>query len=110
MSGTRVDRVRTLNDAFRTSLQGGRVMMTAGVQALGSHKIAAAFATLQRFNKFTSDNDPHNEHDFGTFEVVDTEFFFKIDYYDKDMLHGSQDPGDPARTVRVLTLMLASEC
>ena len=31
----RTDRIRTLNDAFRTSLTGGSVMVTRAVAALG---------------------------------------------------------------------------
>jgi hypothetical protein len=34
-------------------------------------------------------------------------FFWKIDCYAKDMEHGSEDPTDTEKTVRVLTLMLA---
>jgi hypothetical protein len=109
MTGTAGERIRTLNDALRTSLQGGRVMMTAGVQALGPDVVATVLARMRDFDEFTSDNDPYGEHDFGGFNLEGTQFFFKIDYYDESMTHGSEDPSDATKTTRVLTLMLASE-
>lgn len=109
MTTDRAERIRALNDALRAHLQGGRVMVTAGVQALGVDAVAATIARIQGFTEFSEDNDPHREHDFGSFELDGTEFFFKIDYYDERMEHGSEDPSDPAKTTRVLTLMLASE-
>ena len=35
--------------------------------------------------------------------------FFKIDYFDRELVTGSPDPADPAQTTRVLTIMLACE-
>jgi len=102
-------RIRELNDALRSTLQGGRVFMTSGVQALGEVVVATALTRMRTFSEFDADNDPHGEHDFGSFEVGGTTFFFKIDYYDPGMEGGSEDPSDPAKTTRVLTLMLASE-
>ena len=61
------------------------------------------------FSAFTRDNDPHGEHDFGSFELAGRKFFFKLDYYDAAMELGSEDPADPQKTTRVLTIMLASE-
>lgn len=54
-------------------------------------------------------NDPHGEHDFGRFQAAGHTFLFKVDYYDRDFRFGSEDPADPARTARVLTLMLPED-
>ena len=35
--------------------------------------------------------------------------FFKIDYFDRTLIHHSPDPADPAVTERVITIMLADE-
>ena len=102
-------RIAELNDRFRRTLAGGRSAMTMGVQALGSAFIAKAVAAMQAFTDFNPDNDPHHEHDFGALEVEGHRLFFKIEYYSRDMQHGSEDPADPAKTIRVLTLMLAEE-
>ena len=61
------------------------------------------------FDDFNADNDPHGEHDFGAFQIEHLKFFWKIDYYDKDLCYGSENPTDPDVTERVLTLMLAEE-
>ena len=105
----RSSRIAELNDQFRRTLVGGRVMMTAGVSARGTEFVAKVVAAMQAFTNFDRDNDPHHEHDFGAYEVEGHRLFFKIDYYASDMQHGSDDPADPTKTVRVLTLMLAEE-
>ena len=64
---------------------------------------------METFNTSTEDNDPHGEHDFGAFEHNSERIFWKIDYYDRTLSRGSDDPSDPVHTVRVLTIMLASE-
>jgi hypothetical protein len=67
------------------------------------------FSKIRNFEKFTPDNDPYKEHDFGSVEHEGLKIFWKIDYYAPDMMHGSENPADPKQTIRVLTIMLASE-
>ena len=90
-------------------MTGGRVLMTAGVNALPSDVKAMVIRRVATFSEFTADNDPHGEHDFGNFSLAGRKFFFKIDYFDANMEFGSEDPADPAKTTRVLTIMLAEE-
>jgi hypothetical protein len=103
------EKIRALNDAFRTTMTGGRVMMTAGVDALPSDVQAMVIRRVATFSDFNADNDPRGEHDFGSFSLAGQKFFFKIDYFDATMEFGSEDPADPTKTMRVLTIMLAEE-
>lgn len=84
-------------------------MMSAAVGALPSDVFAIALKRVQHFTAFTPDNDPHGEHDFGSFELIGLTFFWKIDYYNTDLSAGSEDPSDKEATMRVLTLMLAED-
>ncbi|HEY8006897.1 MAG TPA: DUF3768 domain-containing protein [Methylocella sp.] len=52
------DRIRTLNDAFRTSLTGGSVMITRAVAALGTEAQREILTALRRYHEFDADNDP----------------------------------------------------
>jgi len=102
-------KIALLNDAFRRSFSGGKVMMTTGVDALPDMVKCSALHEVATFNGFDEDNDPYGEHDFGSFELCSRKFFWKIDCYDKELRCGSEDPADPEKTTRVLTLMLAEE-
>jgi hypothetical protein len=104
-------KIRELNDAFRTTLDHrlGRVMMTAGVDALPSDVKVMVIRRVATFSDFNADNDPHSEHDFGSFTLAGRKFFFKLDYYDSTMTYGSDDSAEPSKTTRVLTIMLAEE-
>ena len=102
-------RIRVLNDNFRSTFVGGQVVMTAGVAALPLDVKARVILAVQSFSKFNADNDPHHEHDFGSFKNAGETYFFKLDYYSPDMEGGSEDPADPTKTTRVLTIMRADE-
>ena len=106
---TQTEAIRALNDSFRKSFQGGAVVLTAGIVALGAETQTRILAAVQNFDHFNDDNDPWGEHDFGSLEVDGERVFFKIDYYDPIRAMHSEDPADPSKTERVLTIMLASE-
>ena len=106
---TRQQRIRLLNDFLRTSFAGGKVMLTAGVDALPAATKAAVLAKVQGFKAFNADNDPHGEHDFVNIEHEGKTYFAKIDYYSPDLEGGSEDPADPKKTTRVLTIMRTDE-
>ena len=101
--------IRRLNDDLRQKGQDGRVLMTQGIQALPQEVIQKVIDAVKAFDDFTPDNDPHGEHDFGSVRIGENAIFWKIDYYDESRMFGSDDPSNPAKTTRVLTLMLADE-
>jgi hypothetical protein len=99
--------IATLNDALRTELKGGQLYVTAGL--VGRPDLDAILAKVRQFDAFNEDNNPFGERDFGNFDHVGDQIFWRIDYYDRDLHTGSSDPADPSVTTRVLTVMLASE-
>ena len=103
--------IADLNDAFRSGQPDvpGKVLMTQGISALPQNEIQAIFAKVQQFDEFTPDNDPYGEHDFGSLFHNEEKIFFKIDYYDPTLTFLSEDAADITKTVRVMTVMLASE-
>jgi Protein of unknown function (DUF3768) len=103
------DRIRVLNDNFRSTFVGGQVVMTRGVADLPLDVKARIILAVQSFSNFTKDNDPHGEHDFGSIEIAGENYFWKLDYYTPDLSAGSEYPADPEKTARVLTLMRADE-
>jgi Protein of unknown function (DUF3768) len=103
--------IRELNDIFRTTLIGGRIILTEGISSLSPKDIDAVLQLVSKFDNFSEDNDPYGEHDFGSFKHNGKTIYFKIDYYaaDSNLSWGSNDPSDPKVTERVLTIMFSHE-
>ena len=101
--------IRNLNDCFRKTFQGGRVVMTSGVQGLGEEGISALVRMVQNAPASDPANDPYQENDFGAIEYRQSKYFWKIDYYDRNLQYHSEDPANQKQTVRVLTIMRADE-
>lgn len=111
------ERIRALNDRFRTTFEGGRIAVSDGASVLPQRMKAAIFKRIRAFDAFdeparfceqSSGDASYGEHDFGTIEVAGKKIIWKIDY-DAEMVVGSEDPADPLKTIRVLTIMLANE-
>jgi hypothetical protein len=116
----RANRIAAINDDFRRQAGlalsdarsvPGRCCMTAGVAALGRQAQAEILQRVRQFSDFEPGNDPYGEHDFGAISAADGErILWKIDYYADDAMEfGAEDPADPDRSFRVLTIMLAAE-
>jgi hypothetical protein len=105
-------KIRALNDQLRSTFRGGKIAATPGILGIGN--LPAILKQLSTFSAFDPGDDPYHEHDFGAFKVAAEDgserlVFFKIDYYDPELMMGSPNPADPTLTARILTLMLAEE-
>ncbi len=84
--------IKTLNDNFRKTFIGGRVMLTSGIRAKTQDEIAEILEKVRSFDNFTTANDPYGEHDFGSFDYKGNKIFAKIDYYDLNYEYMSENP------------------
>jgi len=121
MSEDKAKQIAALNDLFRLNFfvpsfgprpVPGQVVCTRGISALPPETQISIWAEVSGFNSFEEGDDPYAERDFGAFLMpgVSEKIFWKIDYYaDKSCTSGAEDPSDPAKCFRVLTIMLASE-
>ncbi|AVM74549.1 DUF3768 domain-containing protein [Magnetospirillum gryphiswaldense] len=105
----RTERIAALNDQLRRDHRYGKVVITRGIQALGHQAIQEVLAAVAAFAEFTPENDPYAEHDCALMTVGGHRVIWKVDCYDTDLNFASDDPADPAVTIRVLTIMLSDE-
>ena len=101
--------IALLNDQARTTLTNCKLMVTRGIDLLGNDAVDRILDLVMRFDDFSERNDPFGEHDFGAIEYEGNTVFWKIDYFDLDLMNHSPDPSDPHVTRRVLTIMLGEE-
>jgi hypothetical protein len=106
-----VEKIRTLNDLLRTTLTGGSVQITYGIQCLGQEAMVEILQLVKSYPgaSFESGNDPYREHDFGIVSYRSKQIYWKIDYFDTELKQHSEDPSDASLTHRVLTIMLSNE-
>ena len=114
-------RIAAQNDRFRRHVclgaaltpgepLAGTLVVTLGVLAEGDAFVRACLRAVGAVTVFPPEDDPEGWHDFGAVEVRGQEVWFKLDLYDaQDPTWGSEAPDDPARTWRVLTVLLPCE-
>lgn len=105
----RAEAIARLNDHLRKTGTGGQVVVTKSVTHLTGFNAAVLMAALANYTGFDADNDPHGERDFGDLTLFGADLIWKVDYYDREMQFGSDDPANPDVTTRVMTIMRASD-
>ena len=111
MSDTNTKKIAELNDLCRKAMGvAGKLFQTVGIDALPSAAQSGIDpregGDLRHLR--TGQRSPRRAGFRGVHAQRRTHFL-KIDYYDRTMTKGSEDPSDPGQTVRLLTIMLASE-
>ena len=89
----------------------GRLMITQSLTAADDGFVLQALHAVGSFDQFDPDNDPEGRHDFGAVEIQGENVIWKLDLYEADteFRWGAETPTDPAKTIRVLNIMLASD-
>lgn len=100
--------IARLNDEFRFTGKGGEMFMTSGIAALPLADKLLILTEVRYFADFTSDNDPHGEHDCAALTVRGHEVIWKIDYFPSEGVLWA-NPDNPDTTPRALVIMLAEE-
>lgn len=100
----RATEIARLNDKFRSMCLD--VLYTAGIRD-GIMDLVGLSVAIENYNRFTEDNDPYGEHDFGSLVFENKKIFWKIDYYDKELRLWCDPLSSDCR--RALTIMLAEE-
>ena len=119
----KIEKIALLNDELRKSLTDGKifkaeskdkVLITRGASKFINNNLSSVgrmkfLNNVALYTNFTEDNNPYGERDFGNFMYQKEKIFWKIDYKDNSMMYHSPDASDPSQTIRVLTIMKASE-
>lgn len=112
--------IQEQNDAFRRGMfvnlnapneakPAGRYCVSAGFHYLPAEAQALILVAVRNDTKFTEDNDPYGEHEFGVIELSGLpKVFWRIDYFADETCTAGADP-DVHEVYRLLTVYLADE-
>ena len=105
-----MNKIALLNDAFRTTLSGGTVLLTAGVHELPDMVKAAAIqkvATFDDVQRKTTTRTVSTTSAASSSAVAGSSG--RLTTSTNAASSAREDPADPQKTTRILTIMLASE-
>lgn len=105
------EKIRELNKAFwKEPHLHGRLMFSRYVADRGGLFGMKCINALAKYDGWNEDNDSYGEADFCVLTIDGEKVFAKLDYYDKhDQNYGSENPADPAKTLRVAVVMMPEE-
>lgn len=102
--------IRSLNDNLRTQGEGGQVVAVGQLAHEDETLRQTILAAVRQQQIVTGgDDDPYREHDFGSLTVAGRKVIWKIDFYDRKYQYASEAPEDEELTLRVLSIMFASD-
>ena len=115
-----LERIAAQNDVFREhvclckhndQIVPGRLVIARSIVEAEDGFLLEAVKATGEYDIFESENDPRGWHDFGAVDIRGEKIFWKIDLYeaDSDFRYGAEAPDNPATTMRVLTIMMASD-
>ncbi|WP_282063647.1 DUF3768 domain-containing protein [Roseobacter litoralis] len=118
--GPDITAIAAQNDAFRKLAClgiapdqpiAGNMHVTRSLAEAEDGLMAEAVKATGEFDVFEPENDPDGCHDFGAVDIRGQKVFWKIDLYeaDSDFRCGAETPDNPATTLCVLTIMMASD-
>lgn len=113
---TRQEQIARLNDRARFGLDPcARIVVTRNcltrlAEAPGAPEESLVLQS-QLFAAFRdcSFGEDSPERDFAAITFLGCKVWFKLDYYAPGLEFGSDDPADPAKTVRVMTILLPED-
>lgn len=97
----------TSRSTSATDCQVAHHRVTCSISCRAAAWFVRQFSTSESDWLESVDDSP--EKDVAFFYVGETRIMMKIDYYDENREYGSEDPADPEKTRRVITLMLPSD-
>jgi hypothetical protein len=103
-------RIALLNDRWRKYQSGnGETLISSGITGRGECFVKEILEVVRYYNRFTTENDPLGEHDFGVVKISGESVIWRIDYINNTCGGWSADLADTQDVLRRLSIFLQEE-